>query len=79
MKPNLKEWLVKKKATPTEVKIFLLANRAVKGNKVSFQNSDIQKTHGTSWQNIRQNLARMIDKGMIKRVSYQQYAPAKTF
>ena len=79
MKPELKEWLLKKKATPTEVKIFLAASRAVKGNKVSFQNGDILKAHGTSWQNIRQNLARMIQKGLIKRVSYKQYAPAKTF
>ncbi len=79
MKQELKEWLLKKRATPTEVKIYLLATKAVKGDKVSFQNGDIVKAHGTRRQNIRQALARMIEKGLIKRVSYKQYVPAKTF
>lgn len=73
MKPELKNWLLKKKATPTEVKIFLHALKATRGNAVCFRNSDISAVHGTTRQNIRQNLARMVAKGLIKKHSYSTY------
>jgi DNA-binding MarR family transcriptional regulator len=79
MKPELKEWLLKKHATPTEVKIYLHAAKAVKGDNIAFKNGDIAELHGTTRQNIRQNLARMIEKGLIKRNSFQTYVLAKTF
>lgn len=73
MKPELRKWLQVKKATPTEVTIYFYARQVCRGNKPVFQNGDILKLHGTSRTNIRQNLVRMIKKGMLKKVSYQGY------
>ena len=77
MTPKLQNWLIKKNATPTEMKIYRFALVCCRGNRFFFQNGDILKLHGTSRTNIRQNLSRMIAKGLLKKIAYHRYVPLK--
>lgn len=71
--------LIKKRATPTEMKIYAIALHLTKKNGF-FENHDMREAYAppggeaSGRTNIRQHLTRMMEKGLIKKLAYHRYA-----
>lgn len=71
------KFLTEKKATPTERKLYEVAQKLYKKLGVPLRNSDLRRRHKSHRTNITQHITSMCKKGLFVRHSRDWFLPVE--